>query len=209
MCRLFIRSKEKTKKEKMTMIRTCNTLQGQISVNRKLITLLALLILIPETVFAHGPSRQKVKVERDINASATDVWEIVGDFSALDKWLPPVEKCEIVMGENNKPDAIRMLTVGNSSIQEKLKSLNEKKRVLKYKIVKGDLSILPVSNYSATIAVKDNGNGGTIVIWKGAFYRGYQNNDPPPELDDKTAIAAVNALYNLGLDNLKNLMENP
>jgi len=35
---------------------------------------------------------------------------------------------------------------------------------------------LPVNNYSSTITVKDVG-GKTEVEWKGAFYRGFMNND--------------------------------
>ncbi len=165
------------------------------------------LLLVSSLVFAHGPSRQKVQIDRDINASPDKVWAIVGDFSALDKWLPPVEKCEIISGKNSEAGAIRELTVGGTTIQEVLKSIKEKKMILKYKIIKGDVAVLPVNNYSSTIIVKDNGNGGSVVSWKGAFYRGFPNNNPPPELNDEAAIAAVTGLYNVGLDALKNLME--
>ena len=44
--------------------------------------------------------------------------------------------------------------------------------------------------------------GGSLIEWRGAFYRGYPNNDPPPELNDEAAIAAVTGVYQAGLDAL-------
>jgi hypothetical protein len=69
-----------------------------------------------------------------------------------------------------------------------------------------DITVLPVNNYSATLSVKDSGDG-SIVTWRGAFYRGYPNNDPPAELNDEAAVAAVTAVYKAGLQNLKLLAE--
>jgi hypothetical protein len=45
------------------------------------------------------------------------------------------------------------------------------------------------------------------VEWKGAFYRGYMNNDPPPELSDEAAQKAVAAFQKEGLDALKTKLE--
>ena len=45
------------------------------------------------------------------------------------------------------------------------------------------------------------------VEWKSAFYRGYMNNDPPPELNDEAAEKAVKGLYRTGLDALKAKVE--
>lgn len=166
-----------------------------------------LLLIFPSLVMAHGPSRQKVTVERAINASVEEVWAIIGDFAGLDKWLPPVEKCEIISGNPTEKGAVRRLTVGGKVLEEMIKSIKPEKFQLKYKITLGDTDVLPVNNYSSTLSVKDSGDGTSLVSWKGAFYRGYPNNDPPPELNDKAAIAAVEGLYNLGLDNLKKIME--
>ena len=40
------------------------------------------------------------------------------------------------------------------------------------------------------------------MVWKGGFYRGYPNNDPPANLNDDTAMAAVDGIYQAGLDAL-------
>jgi Polyketide cyclase / dehydrase and lipid transport len=69
------------------------------------------------------------------------------------------------------------------------------------------VKVLPVSNYSATIAVLAGASGTTKVEWRGAFYRGYPNNDPPPELNDEAAVMAVTTLYRAGLESLKSKIE--
>ena len=62
--------------------------------------------------------------------------------------------------------------------------------------------MLPVTNYSSHLTVTPNAAGGSHIEWRGAFYRGYPNNDPPPELNDEAAIAAVTGVYQAGLDAL-------
>lgn len=47
----------------------------------------------------------------------------------------------------------------------------------------------------------------STVEWKGAFYRGYVNNDPPPELSDEAAVKAVTGVYKDGLAALKKKIE--
>ena len=164
-------------------------------------------LVIPSLALAHGPSRQKVTIEREINAPPEAVWAIAGDFAKLDQWLPPVEKSEIISGENNTAGAVRALTVGDVVLQEEIKSIDNDKMMLKYKITEGDVNVLPVTNYSSVLKVMPSGEGKSVVSWLGAFYRGYPNNDPPPELNDEAAIEAVTGLYNAGLDNLKKVVE--
>ena len=67
-----------------------------------------------------------------------------------------------------------------------------------------DVKVLPVNNYSSTIDVFPSDDGETSTVeWHRAFYRGYPNNDPPPELYDEAAIKAVTAVYQAGLAALK------
>ena len=76
-----------------------------------------------------------------------------------------------------------------------------------YRIESVDVKVLPVTNYSSWFSIKPDDKGGSLVTWKGAFYRGYPNNEPPPELNDKAAVDAVTGVYKSGLDNLKKLLE--
>ncbi len=83
-------------------------------------------------------------------------------------------------------------------IEESLSKYDAGAKSLSYRIDSVDVKVLPVNNYSSTISVKDTG-GKTEVEWKAAFYRGYMNNDPPPELSDEAAVKAVARVYASGL----------
>jgi hypothetical protein len=49
--------------------------------------------------------------------------------------------------------------------------------------------------------------GTALVEWRSAFYRGYPNNDPPPDKNADAAVAAVTGIYKAGLGNLKAVVE--
>lgn len=156
---------------------------------------------------AHGPTRQKVTETVEIALPAADVWEVIKDFGNAD-WLPMVESTESDGG--NEEAAKRVLNLGSDvKVYETLKKYNAEKMTYSYKIPVDthDVNILPVNNYSSSITVKSTGDNTCTVTWKGAFYRGYPNNDPPPELNDEAALAAVTALYKAGLAHLKETLE--
>ena len=79
--------------------------------------------------------------------------------------------------------------------------------MMKYEITDVDVKVLPVKNYSSILKVEDEGDGKSKVTWRGAFYRGYMNNNPPPELSDEAAVKAVTGVYRGGLDELKKKLE--
>jgi hypothetical protein len=165
---------------------------------------LAALILVPGAAFAHGPSRQKVTETVEINASPDTVWKAVGNFQDM-SWHPAVEKLEGSGG--NDPNATRVLTLkSGGTISEKLIKNDPDKKIYKYEIADVDVKVLPVKNYSSSISVKGEGDKSTVE-WRGAFYRGYMNNDPPPELNDEAAKKAVTGVYRAGLDALKAKIE--
>jgi Polyketide cyclase / dehydrase and lipid transport len=165
---------------------------------------LALLALFPAAVSAHGPSRQKVTETVEIDASPDKVWEVIGNFQDM-SWHPAVAKVEGT--GDNEPNATRTLTLqSGGQINEKLVKYDPAKRLYKYEITDVDVKVLPVNNYSSTISVKDV-DGKSKVEWKGAFYRGFMNNDPPPELNDEAARTAVTGVYRGGLDGLKKKIE--
>ncbi|HEY8213771.1 MAG TPA: SRPBCC family protein [Methylocystis sp.] len=156
--------------------------------------------LVAGPALAHGPSRQKVVEKIEINAPAAKVWEIVGNFQDL-SWHPGVAKTEGTGG--NSADAKRKLTLKSGGvIEESLTKYDADGKSLSYKIDAVDVKVLPVNNYSSTISVKDEG-GKSVVEWKGAFYRGFMNNDPPPELSDEAGVKAVSDVYKAGLAALK------
>lgn len=155
---------------------------------------------------AHGPTRQKVEESIVINAPPAKVWEVVGDFNGLPKWLAAVEKSSATDG--NKVGSVRTLTVkGGEKLEEALEGYDATDMTVRYRAKEANVKVLPVNNYSSTISVKPEGSNASKVTWRGAFYRGYMNNEPPPELNDDAAVKAVTGLYQSGLKKLKEVVE--
>ena len=166
------------------------------------------LLLLPvnlTSVYAHGPERKKVTETVVIDNSPEEVWERLKNFSDL-TWHPAVEKSE---GEGgNAVDATRVLTLtGGGQIFEQLYRYVDEKMTYSYRITEVDVAVLPVTNYSSHLTVKPADGGRALVEWRGAFYRGYPNNDPPEHLNNDAAIAAVTGVYKAGLSHLKSSME--
>ncbi|MGB0661564.1 MAG: SRPBCC family protein [Mangrovicoccus sp.] len=166
--------------------------------------IVALLIglLIPAMALAHGPTRQKVTLTTEVAAAPADVWAAIGDFQDM-SWHPAVFASEGAGG--NDIDATRVLTLGEAggpTISEILYKYSAEKMSYSYRITEVDVEVLPVTNYSSHLTVKPGANGGSLIEWRGAFYRGYPNNDPPAHLSDEAAIAAVSGVYQAGLDAL-------
>jgi hypothetical protein len=166
---------------------------------------LSLAALAPSVGLAHGPSRQKVTETIEIDAPAEKVWSVVGNFQDL-SWLPPVAKTEGT-GDNTPNQAKRHLTLKNGGeIDETLTKYDASGMTLSYRIEHVDVKVLPVNNYASWLTVEPKGDK-SVVEWKGAFYRGYPNNDPPPELSDEAAVKAVTDIYKTGLAALKAKIE--
>lgn len=156
--------------------------------------------------WSHGPTRQKITEKIEINAPPEKVWAVISDFQDM-SWLPGIAK---TIGEGgNTPDAAkRQLVLDNGgTIDETLYKYDAAGKTYSYRIAKVDVKVLPVTNYSATIAVLPAEGGKSTVEWRGAFYRGYPNNDPPPELSDEAALKAVGTIYRTGLEALKKKVE--
>lgn len=156
------------------------------------------------TALAHGPTRQKVTESITIDAPAAAVWARIHNFDALKDWHPAVADSPADKG--NAEGSVRQLTLkGGGALTETLESHDEAKMRTSYRAADG--GALPVTNYTATLSVRADGEQKSIVEWRGAFYRGYRNNDPPPEQNDEAAVRAITGVYQSGLANLKKLAE--
>lgn len=140
-----------------------------------------------------------------IDAPASKVWNLAKDFNGLNTWHPALASDEIVEGKNNVVGAVRVLTLkGGGTIKEKLLAYDAKGRSFKYAIVEG---VIPVSHYTSTFAVKSAGKGKSTVVWTGHFKRKNVGDNPADNENDKTAVDAINGVYQGGLDNLKKMAE--
>ena len=176
-----------------------------------------LLFFFTAVASAHGPVRQKTEEQITINAPAEKVWDIIKNFDDM-SWLPAVSKTTAEGG--NKKGATRVLTLKEGgTITEELKKYNEAKMSYAYKITEMSTAktithagaeekvpVLPVDNYSAIIEVEAKGDT-SVVSWTAGYYRAYTNNNPPAEMNEETANAAVKAVLKAGLSNLKTLAE--
>jgi carbon monoxide dehydrogenase subunit G len=162
-----------------------------------------LLPLCLSTAVAHGPVRQKAIEKITINASPAVVWGKIKNFDALKDWHPAV--AESTADAANNVGSVRQVKLkGGGELTETLEGYDDAK--MKYSYRAKDGGALPVSNYTSTISVTAEGSQ-TVVEWRGAFYRGFLNNDPPPELNDEAAMKAITGVYKSGLENLKKLVE--
>jgi hypothetical protein len=172
-----------------------------------LVAAAAVAALLPAVASAHGPSRLKVDQSIEINAPADKVWARVSKFSDA-SWIPAVAKTE--GGDSTEPGTSRHLTLkgeGAPTIDEELVAYDAAAMSYRYKITKVDPKVLPVNNYASTITVTAEDGGKSKLEWKAGFYRGYPNNDPPPELNDDASQAAVEKLYGDTLAELKKSLE--
>ncbi|WP_245312830.1 SRPBCC family protein, partial [Bradyrhizobium macuxiense] len=149
--------------------------------------------------------RRKVQESIEIDAPQAKVWAVIGNFQDMN-WLAGVNKAEGDRG--NEIGATRRLTLTEgATIDEELYKYDADMMSYSYRITAVDVKVLPVTNYSSTLTVSPAPDGKAKLEWAGAFYRGYPNNDPPPELNDEAAMKAVSALYRTGLEALKKKIE--
>lgn len=155
------------------------------------------------TALAHGPTRQKATETITIDAPAATVWAKIKAFDGLKDWHPAV--AESPADKGNEVGSVRTLKLKNGgTLIETLERYDDAQMRYSYRAKDG--GALPVTNYTSTIQVSAQGDK-SVVEWRGAFYRGYPNNDPPPDQNDEAAVKAITGVYQSGLAQLKKLVE--
>jgi len=163
----------------------------------------SLLLAASASSLAHGPTRQKVSEKVTIEAPADAVWAKVKNFNALKDWHPAV--AESPSDKGNAEGSVRTLKLkGGGTLIETIESYDDAQKKYSYRAKDG--GALPVTNYTSTLSVVADG-GKSVVEWRGAFYRAFPNNNPPPDQNDEAALKAVTEVYRSGLANLKKMME--
>lgn len=104
------------------------------------------------------------RVERwiDLSVPASEVWAVIGDFTAFGDWYPDIESCERVELEGDVYRHIK--TSRGIMFIEKLEETGEDFH--RYSIADGPL---PVENYLATLTCFDRKEGGCRVYWSAAY----------------------------------------
>ena len=168
---------------------------------------LFIISFVPMMVFAHGPSRVLVKEEATINATPEKIWSIIRDYCSIKDWHPEVTDCTSDKG--SQPESVRTITLQNGEqIKEILaKHLADKFMFQHYMQDGQDIKTYPIATHSLTITVAENDAGGSILKWKGAFYRSFPGPNPPPELSDQAAQEKLASFYKTGIESIKKLVE--
>ena len=128
----------------------------------------------------------EVKVVEKVGAAAADVWAVLGDFGGM-KVGGPIESFEV---DGDGVGAVRRIGLGGGVIVERLNRFEAAQRTLSYSITNDDCP-LPVSGYSATIQVTDDGDGSCTVDWTGTF--------EPREVSEDQAMTVVRGIYTGGI----------
>jgi mxaD protein len=167
--------------------------------------LLGLGSLLGSAALAHGPTPQKADETIAIAAPPEAVWAVLKDFGGVAGWNTALKASK---GEGgNAAGATRIITLKNDGqLEEGLDEVNEAEKYIGYRLSKENVEVFPVSFYSATIAVKPEGDG-SLVTWSGRFYRGDTSNFPPENLSDEAALNAMTAFFKEGLAGLKAKLE--
>ena len=169
--------------------------------------LLLLLLAMPAApLFAAEAKEMSVEYSIVINAPPEAVWEVVGDFNGLPRWLSTITESRIVLGKNREEGAIRELRRANGTkVQEKLIAYEPWNMSLGYTYIGGQVG---ATDYFPTMTVSDAGDGKSKVVWKARFKRiAYWTDEPPEGQDDASQLAAFNKVYPMGLENLKKVIE--
>ncbi len=133
----------------------------------------------------------EVTRSRDIPAPPAAVWALVGEFCAIGLWHPQVERC--ILSREDDDDGIRaqirgLVTKGGlGTIVEVETARDEAAMSYSYSFIQGPL---PVRSYNATLAVRPNGAGST-VIWTATF--------DAEGMTDAEAVKDITGVYDAGL----------
>lgn len=164
---------------------------------------MALWLSATAPALAHGPTPQKAEEKITISAPPAKVWAALKDFGDV-SWNPAITKAEATGG--NAAGASRTITLKTGNLVEGLDEYGEESLSYGYRLSTENLEALPVSFYSATIAVTPAGEG-SEVTWIGRFYRGDTSNFPPENLNDEAAVKAMTGFMQEGLKGLKAKVE--
>ena len=174
--------------------------------SRRLLTLAgAAAALLPgRRAAAHGPSRQKVVLTRDIAAPPDKVWDVVKDFDSLAAWNPTIASSPADQGNTVGSKRTVTFKASGKAMTEELTKYNAEDHTYSTFIEHVDPAVFPANDYSSALEItpSESGAGSTLEL-RAAFYRGYMLNDPPPELNDEASKKIVAAFLTAGADGIK------
>jgi hypothetical protein len=127
----------------------------------------------------------KVSKSKAFAVPADQMWSRIGDFHRLQTWASGIEREERI-DEGKR----RRLTLGGG-MQMIERLVTEGDREYTYAIDEGPL---PITNYVATLRVRQAGDDACVVEWESSF--------EPKGIPEDQAVAIVESIYDAGLNGL-------
>lgn len=135
-----------------------------------------------------------VTVSEDIQGKPAAVWAAISNFGGI-KVGGPITSFET---EGEGEGMVRTIGMGGGQVVERLDLHDADAMVFSYSIINEDCP-LPVSDYSATVEVSDNGDDTTRVTWTGTF--------EPRGASEADASKVVEGIYKGGIAGARNAVE--
>jgi hypothetical protein len=137
-------------------------------------------------------SEGALSAERSIalSVAARDVWSVVGDFAALDRWMPRILGIDAV---GDGVGTIRTVRTKAGTFEERLDASGP--MWVRYTLLTGPL---PVQRYCATLSVIEISDATCRVDWTARF-------DGGVGVKPEVAVAAIEAVYAAGFRGLTRL----
>jgi len=134
---------------------------------------------------APGPSESFTRT-MDVQAAPSAVWEMIGPFCSIQDWHPVVGTCE---EDGNTPPTRTIVTAdGQATFVELQTARDDAAYSYSYTILS---SPLPLTDYTATISVADDGSGMSTITWT-SVYNANEGNE-------QDVIGALTGVYESGL----------
>ncbi|KAH7277434.1 hypothetical protein KP509_39G051000 [Ceratopteris richardii] len=122
-------------------------------------------------------------VTREIDASADDIWEMLGKFAQMKRWNENAEVCEVIEGKEDEPGCVRYCAGGGTApdgsplrwVKEKLLTMNAAERRMTYCMLESSygfegyrayLQITPVStDHPPFRNISSSASNRSVIVW--------------------------------------------
>ena len=134
-----------------------------------------------------------VSVSGVVEAPAQEVWELLRDFSSIDRYASGISSCVM---EGHDVGAVRTLTVSNGVICEQLLKIDQSAQAVTFAVIS---SPLPMSSCISTICVESLSPDSCEVTWSSVF--------EPKRIPAKSARKILSSVYQSGIEGMQRAVE--
>ena len=105
---------------------------------------------------------QRVYVQEEIEAAATNVWQLIRDFGEIDAWA----LADVVKVEGSGVGMIRHIEFNSQKLVERCEAYDDTQMSFSYRLLESPWSI---SDYVATVVLTSSGPDKTLIEWSSLY----------------------------------------